>query len=240
MSSERKDEFLSWRGRLESPDGIPGQGLDHPEQAWERLMDRFREKPRRRRPVYWIAAACLLLAALTGSFLFHHRIRVTRMEARKQTTPAVVRPEDGPEVYTSVVPEGPGAPEAASTPAEARAGRAETAAAKRTGRGRRATGLGMDMKMAALTLDSVHPLEVPAAPLISQVPPVRPPVQKKWKVVDLDDLRDGWQAPHGMASSRSDHTFRIGFGDIDPPGAASGGSSPGSGPLIKVKLYTSN
>lgn len=49
MSNERADEFPSWRGRLEDPDGVPGHGLDDREAAWGRLMERFRSASRRRR-----------------------------------------------------------------------------------------------------------------------------------------------------------------------------------------------
>ena len=63
MSNERIDEFLSWRGRLEDPDAEPGHGLDDREASWERLMDKFRAGPRRRRfRGLWVAAACVLLA----------------------------------------------------------------------------------------------------------------------------------------------------------------------------------
>lgn len=74
MSNERIDEFLSWRGRLDGPEGVPGQGLDDREASWERLMDRFKEPPRRKR--FWgygIAAACLLLALIPAARLFQDR-----------------------------------------------------------------------------------------------------------------------------------------------------------------------
>ena len=62
MSNERIDEFLSWRGLLDDPEGITGQGLDDREATWERLRGKFRQAPRRRRfSGFWIAAACLLL-----------------------------------------------------------------------------------------------------------------------------------------------------------------------------------
>src|ERR1700753_2028024 len=74
MSNERIDEFLSWRGRLDGPEAIPGVGLDDREATWERLMDRIAEKPRRRR-IFWyrLAAACVLLALIPTIRFFHER-----------------------------------------------------------------------------------------------------------------------------------------------------------------------
>lgn len=92
MSNERIDEFLSWRGRLDDPRGIPGQELDDREATWERLMDKIRETPRRRRFFgYRLAAACLLLALIPAARLFqgrHVRIAITRpVELRRVVAP---------------------------------------------------------------------------------------------------------------------------------------------------------
>jgi hypothetical protein len=74
MSNERIDEFLSWRGRLDDRQGVPGQGLDDREATWERLMDKISETPRRRRFfVYRLAAACALLALIPTVRFFQDR-----------------------------------------------------------------------------------------------------------------------------------------------------------------------
>jgi hypothetical protein len=73
MSKEKPDEFLSWRGRLNRPEALPEQGVEDRELSWEKLAERLREKPGRRRTAYWIAAACLLLALVPVAHLFHDR-----------------------------------------------------------------------------------------------------------------------------------------------------------------------
>ena len=73
MSNEKHDEFLAWRARLGQPDALPEQGLDDHEGSWERLAERLRKKPRRRLTAYYVAAACLLLALVPTSRLFHSR-----------------------------------------------------------------------------------------------------------------------------------------------------------------------
>jgi hypothetical protein len=70
MSNEKADEFLSWRGRLSSPDALPEQGLDDKELSWQRLAERLERKPARRGAAWWIAAACLLMALLPATRFF--------------------------------------------------------------------------------------------------------------------------------------------------------------------------
>lgn len=218
MSSERKDEFLSWRGRLDSPEGIPGQGLDHPEETWERLMDRFRGRPRRRLPVYAIVAASLFIAVIAGSHLFLHRIRVTRTEAQIRAVPPVAPPEEGPEVFTSITPAIP------STPAGVRIARPGTAAPKRTGRGGQGAGAGMSLKTVAVSNDTVHTPGAPDVELLSQSLPSVSVPQKKWKVVDLNELDAGWQPPHSTAANFLPGSLHIGPGK--PDRVPAGGQAP--------------
>ena len=245
MSSERKDEFLSWRGRLDSPEGVPGQGLDDHEQTWQRLMDRFRDKPGRRLPVYGIVAACLLLALIPASRLFRDRTQYPRFRAARQVIPQVARPDGGRTGFTSPAPSAP-----AVGLAEQRVQKRDDRTTKRSSTGRPKTSVRMEMRTIAVTDDTVRTPEVPVVPLVSQLPMTRPVLQRNWKVVDLNDLHAGWQAPHGMASNRPVLSFRIGFGNADPPGNQTTGSlsvgfgSVGSGstgdPGIKIKLSTSN
>ncbi len=104
MSKEKPDEFLSWRGRLNRPEALPEQGLEDRELSWEKLAERLREKPRRRRTAYWIAAACLLLALAPVARLFHDRraplalhspvrpqARPEKVAAASRATPAPAR-----------------------------------------------------------------------------------------------------------------------------------------------------
>jgi hypothetical protein len=97
MSNEKPDEFLSWRARLSRPDALPEQGLDDRELSWEKLAERLREKPRRRRTAYWIAAACLLLLAPVAH-LFHERRAplAPHSSVRPQARPEKVAAASGP------------------------------------------------------------------------------------------------------------------------------------------------
>jgi hypothetical protein len=95
MSNERIDDFLYWRGRMEDPAGIPGQGLDDREACWERLMERIAEKPRRRRFLWYrVAAACVLLALVPAMRFFQERhvrvVAVRPVELKKVVSPVGV------------------------------------------------------------------------------------------------------------------------------------------------------
>ena len=97
MSNEKIDDFLSWRGRLDDPQGVPGQGLDDHEATWERLMDGIRETPRRRRVFgYRLAAACLLLALIPAVRFFQDRptriVSIRSAERKRVLTPIPVAP----------------------------------------------------------------------------------------------------------------------------------------------------
>jgi hypothetical protein len=107
MSNEKADEFLSWRGRLSSPDALPEQRLDDREQSWQRLAGRLERKPARRGAAWWIAAACLLLALLPATRFFHAgpAPATSRMPSRLPVTPAA-RPSAivaAPAARTSVI-----------------------------------------------------------------------------------------------------------------------------------------
>jgi hypothetical protein len=96
MSNEKIDDFLSWRGRLDDPHGVPGQGLDDHEATWERLLDKIRETPRRRLFFgYRLVAACLLLALIPATWLFQgHRRHIISM--RPAVLKRVVSPIPAP------------------------------------------------------------------------------------------------------------------------------------------------
>jgi hypothetical protein len=251
MSNERKDEFLSWRGLLDSPEGVPGQGLDDREQTWERLMDRFREKPRRRLPVYGIVAACLLLAVIPASRLFQGRHPSPRPGGPRQITPLVVRPDGGRKTFSSPTPAVVPAPEEklavqVGSPDGGAAKRTDDAGSKRphAGRPKANSGVHQEMKTVALTDDTVHTpaalaaLAAPAAPLLVQWPPTKAAV--KWKVVDLNELGPGQNAPYRMASGRRESWLRIG------PGMPNAGDErvpygpPAEQTGIRIKLSSSN
>src|SRR5450631_2335402 len=67
MSNERPDNEISWGNKLDDPDGVSPEPWAGKDAAWEKLYSRLHEKPRRRIPFwYWAAAACLLGALYLG------------------------------------------------------------------------------------------------------------------------------------------------------------------------------
>src|SRR5579885_1872516 len=77
MSRETPDEPAGaeqrWRRLLREPDALPGQGLADKDAAWDTLFERLNAKPRRSFFGYRIVAACILIALIPASRLFHER-----------------------------------------------------------------------------------------------------------------------------------------------------------------------
>lgn len=236
MSNERKDEFLSWRGRLDSPDGVPGQGLDDREHTWQRLTNRLSRKPRRRLSVYGIVAACLLLAVIPASRLFHDRHLSSGPGGAEKVSPLVVLPDGGRKIFSSPTPITAAAP---GEKLAARVGHPDGGTTKRPGKGRQKAnpGIPLEMKTVAVADDSVHipgaagPLAIPAAPVVAQLPSTKPPL--KWKVVDLNELGSSWRPPQSSASASFPGSLHIGPGRPEPVPA--GGSLPEK-PALRIKL----
>ncbi len=62
---------LNWKNKLEDTDCLPGETLQDKTATWEKLHARLGEKPRRKRIVWYWAAACLLLAMLIPLMLVY-------------------------------------------------------------------------------------------------------------------------------------------------------------------------
>lgn len=60
--SQEKLSNQSFRSRLADLDNLPGEDLQDKDAAWSRLHDRLREKPRRIKPLWYWAAAALIIA----------------------------------------------------------------------------------------------------------------------------------------------------------------------------------
>lgn len=88
--------------------------------------------------------------------------------------------------------------------------------------------------------DTAHPPETLTATLPAPLPLAQQPpaMQKKWKVVDLNELNSGWRPPHGMVTNRRFGSFRIVLGKPGP--GAEDDPSPATAPGIKINLSTSN
>ena len=218
MSNERIDDFLSWRGRLEDPEGIPGQTLDDREAAWERLMDKLRETPRRRFSGYRIAAACLLLALIPAGTI-HRAVLITAPPriARQQPAPAPASASTRPRPAKSALPAKTALPAKAARPA----------------------------KTTPAAAPSTAPAAPPPAVRLAAAPPETPAPalnaatqttikHKEWKVVNIGEINSSFARPHGTAANAP----RFGLGDP----AAHSDVSPTSQdpPGLKIKLSPQN
>lgn len=128
MSNEKHDEFSSWRSLLGSRDALPEYGLDSRDRAWEKLTRRLQPQPAtrrdllqagstdRKRPaarryfVYWMAAACFLIALIPATLLRRIPTRmVTAPGPAQANAPAVrppLRPAEDDIVFRSIPPPG--------------------------------------------------------------------------------------------------------------------------------------
>ena len=220
MSNERIDEFLSWRGRLDDPRGVPGQGLDDREATWERLMDKIAETPRRRRFFgYRLAAACMLLALIPAIRLFQGRhVRVVTMrpvELRRVVAPWA--PPGRKIVPAAVATRTPGAPRtvdaartvdlpqtaiATRTPA---AGLAPIAAALQSHRQVRTGPPGAPVKLAVLTPPTTVSATPPDSAVTTQTT-AKPLKTKPLRVIHINELPGGGgPAPAVTATGASKH-----------------------------------
>lgn len=240
MSNERTDDFLSWRSRLEDPEGIPGQALDDREATWERLMDKLRETPRRRFSGYRIAAACLLLALIPAFRLFQGRNGnpigphpVTSHRATPLSTPRIARQQPAPDK--------PGPQTVRPTPAPVTAsGRPLRAKSNRPG----PPTPSLDAAPPARPLDPAPPAALLAEAPPAAVPPAIPETpapalttttsntikHKEWKVVNIGEINSSLTPPHGTAANAS----RFGLGD--PAINRNAGQAPQEPPGIKIKF----
>ena len=56
---------LNWKNKLEDTSGLPGEILADKNATWEKLHNRLVPKPRRKRIIwYWAAAACILITII--------------------------------------------------------------------------------------------------------------------------------------------------------------------------------
>jgi len=64
MLSEKHNDPFGWKNKLEGLTGLPGEDAADNNTAWQKLQDRLQQKPRRRKAIWYWAAACLLLACI--------------------------------------------------------------------------------------------------------------------------------------------------------------------------------
>jgi hypothetical protein len=103
MLHEKPDEIYHWKNELAGLEQLPGEeGVDK-NRLWEKLHDRLREKPARKKAGwYWMAAACLLLAVALPVVL-HHK-HPDGMAKNKPRHIREVRSTNLPAITSAIVP----------------------------------------------------------------------------------------------------------------------------------------
>jgi hypothetical protein len=228
MSNERIDEFLSWRKKLDDPAGV--EGLDDHEATWERLMEKFREAPRRR-PFfgYRLAAACVLLALIPAIRMLRGRpvpsVTMRPVELR-QVVPAreTTRPPETTHTAEAThAPETTHIPEASRTPETGQIARApQTHRPEKNSPRATAAPHEQPVQLAGLTT-STSAISVPA-PDSATIPQTGKGQLKikPLRVVHINEISGGGDpAPAVTATGRRFEIF------ADPA-------------LLKVKIFSSN
>src|SRR5882757_1268280 len=110
MSNETNSEHDHWKDRLEQLSSLPGEIWTDKDASWERLYDRLKHEPARRiNPLYWKAAASVLLIlgisllivrdkqphhAQTGRLPLPGSVSKTPIQTPIHTSPAIVTSKD--------------------------------------------------------------------------------------------------------------------------------------------------
>jgi hypothetical protein len=241
MSNERPNDFLSWRRTLSQPDALSEHGLEDREISWEKLAERLRDEPRRRWTVYWIAAACLLLALVPVARLFrdHPRAESPRPAALRSTALRQATLRQAPPRPAALRPTAlPPAPHPAAAPHSALQETAlPTLISSRhntlTRRPTVATFPRPALLISTPPITPAGPLTAALAELPEAAPPQVPPVRikKQLRIVNINEITRG--ANPAPATARREPGFlRIGTTIPDPPGS----SSTDDPALLKIKL----
>jgi hypothetical protein len=233
MSNERPDDFQAWRSLLGQPDALPEQGLADKDATWDRLFERLAEKPRRRWPVYGVAAACILLALVPAARLFQDRPvnptgRHTRLGSPVRSASAFSEHRK-----TLLVSAPPAAQR--STPVNRLSTRRHTPDPV-------AIVPLVNPSMVSVDRQTIPPSAMadPGQPLLA-IHSVTPP-RREWKVVNLTELNSAAAHPHSMASTGLLRLIRNGLGKQSATGENSTptASPPEEDNGIKIKLSAQN
>ena len=71
--SDKNQNNTSWRNRLDELDSLPHENISGKNASWEKLHDRLKEKPTRKKTYWYLAAACLFAITLLTLNLYNYQ-----------------------------------------------------------------------------------------------------------------------------------------------------------------------
>jgi hypothetical protein len=269
MSEERPNEFSGWKGRLDQAAPGPEYFPADKEAAWDKLYDRLHGARGRkgafagRKPVlFWIAAACLLVALTTVLF----------WSGKKNAVPANLSPAFSPVRSGAVAGKEASSDNMLTDRRHFRTASRQVDAPARRGSagqqnhlvGRKPAARPFQIKVLTIPAGDLSPItrevtrEDPSPPPVNAqssrinkadketvtVPSILNTVKKEWRVVHINELGNPASASQSMTNNREYRAMHIHFGNgenlPDPtPEVPTIGSSPDNS-LLKIRLSPAN
>jgi hypothetical protein len=266
MSDVRHNEFSGWKARLEQTDLVPEYDVADKDATWDKLYDRLHRVPRRRvfhlrrrRSLYWIAAAFVLLVLTMNHSRGRKEFRERKENAALAPLPPYFSPARpgvvaGQEAGLKKITNFQALPLHSSVPAKTALFRQENHSA----------GLKPDMRTkqaVVLTADSSvlfqgdhfrlnQETSPPAYAMIVQrdkpgketatIPSTLNTGKKEWRIVHINELGNPAAEGQSMTSNRDYRTFRIHFGSPENLSAPSPATFSSDITILKIRLSPTN
>jgi len=78
MADKKQNDIDNWKGMLDSPESLPGEGMSDKNAAWEKLYGRLHASPAPRTAWYWIAAAVLIMITVSWLITGREKNHITK------------------------------------------------------------------------------------------------------------------------------------------------------------------
>jgi hypothetical protein len=224
MSDEKQNN--SWQHKLEQLDHLPETEWTK-DAAWEKLYNRLQEKPRRKKAIWYMAAAACLLMAVIISWMImgsQKNVLATKPVLKKEQpviTKTLSRQQPAKAIsHDSLIIH---IPDPGTIKSES------MSIAKALGKHYRGSNAGIDMSRVSTTIQSSLPVSNNMGhdtTTIARLPISLPdsqavivaaaPSKKKLKVVHLNELGNPMEDDSKMVRSANWHSFQVKFNSPDP------------------------
>jgi hypothetical protein len=233
MSNENYNNTGDWRSKLEALDNLPGETIIDKNASWEKLHDRLREKKSSKKIIwYWSAAACVLLALMipfiNSNTKDHEPVKTgtVQKQARTQSSPAILIDKK-----ESVQVAGPDPFE--KNQYMAVAGKSnkkyQVVPAGVTKKIRLGLAVSDPVFIKETTIETLQSLDTSLNIAAAH------PVNKKLKVVHINELGDPVEESPGMARNAEIHSFQLKLAGQEVYVNSSVASRAGGFPILKSK-----